>query len=110
MQTRAVAKYIGASPRKARLIVDAVRGMMVEDALATLRFMPSPTARLVVKAVKSAAANAENNFSMSSRELRIVGAYVDEARTLKRFRPRSRGRVSPIIKRGCHITIVVEED
>ena len=109
MQTRSVAKNIRVSPRKTRLIVDAIRGMMVEDALATLRFMRSPTARLVAKAVRSAAANAENNFFMSPDRLYIVEAYVDGARMLKRFRPRARGRVSPILKRGCHITIVVEE-
>ena len=110
MRTRAVAKHIRVSPRKARLIVDAIRGMKVEDALAALRFMPSPTAQLVAKVVHSAASNAENNFFMSSEGLRVVGASVDGARTLKRYRARARGRVSPILKRGCHITIEVEED
>ena len=109
METRAIAKGIRVSPRKVRLIVDAIRGRSVDEALATLRFMPSPTARLVAKVVKSAAANAENNFQASPRFLRVVGAQVDGARMLKRHRPRSRGRVSPILKRSSHITIVVEE-
>ena len=108
MEVRAVAKDTGISPRKLRLIVDIIRGKGVEEALTILKFTPSPNARVVAKVVKSAAANAENNFHMPP-ELKIVDIFVDEARTLKRFRPRARGRANPILKRSSHITVVVAE-
>ena len=104
-----MAKNTGVSPRKVRPLVDMIRGKKVDEALTTLRFMPTPTARVVAKAVKSAAANAENNLQMSPSELKIVSIYVDEARTMKRFRPRARGRASPILKRSSHITVIVAE-
>lgn len=110
MEVRATAKHIGISPRKVRLVLDNLRGRKVDEALAILRFMPTPSARTVAKVVKSAAANAENNFQMSPSELRIVDIFANEGRTLKRFRPRSRGRVSPILKRSSHITVVVKEE
>ncbi len=109
MEVRAVAKDTGVSPRKVRLLVDMIRGKKVAEALTTLRFAPTPTARLVTKVVKSAAANAENNFQMTPSDLKIVSIYVDEARTLKRFRPRARGRVGHILKRSSHITVIVAE-
>jgi len=109
MEVRAVAKDTGISPRKVRPLVDLVRGKNVEEALSILRFTPTPTARVVAKVVKSAAANAENNFQMSPSDLKIVSIFADEARTSKRFRPRSRGRVSPILKRSSHITVIVAE-
>jgi len=109
MEVRAVAKNPGVSPRKVRPLVDMIRGKKVDNALTMLRFAPTPTARVVAKVVKSAAANAENNFQMSPSDLKIVSIYVDEARTMKRFRPRSRGRVSPILKRSSHITVIVAE-
>jgi len=107
MEVRAVAKDTGVSPRKVRPLVDMVRGKKVEEALTVLRFMPSPTARVVAKVIKSAAANAENGFQISPSDLKIVRVFADEAQTLKRFRPRSRGRVSPILKRSSHITVIV---
>jgi large subunit ribosomal protein L22 len=112
MEVKAVAKDTGISPRKVRLLVDMVRGKKVDEALALLKFAPTPTARVVAKVVKSAAANAENNFQMSPSDLKIVSIFADEARTLKRFRPRSRGQASPILKRSSHITVIVagEED
>jgi len=109
MEVKAVAKDTGISPRKVRLLVDMVRGKKVDEALTMLRFTPTPTARVVAKVVKSAAANAENNFQMSPLDLKIVTIFADEARTLKRFRPRSRGRASPILKRSSHITVIVDE-
>jgi len=81
----------------------------VDEALTILKFTPSPTARVVAKVIKSAAANAESVFQMSSSDLKVVKIFADEARTLKRFRPRSRGRVSPILKRSSHITVIVAE-
>jgi large subunit ribosomal protein L22 len=112
MKVRAVSKDTGISPRKVRLLVDLVRGKKVDEALALLKFAPTPTARVVAKVVKSAVANAENNFQLSPSDLKIVTIFADEARTLKRFRPRSRGRTSPILKRSSHITVIVagEED
>lgn len=109
MEVKATAKYIRISPRKVRLVVDTVRGKKVDDALAILKFLPTPAAREVAKVVKSAAANAENNYQMSPSDLHIVKVYADEGPTLKRFRPRSHGRVSPVLKRSSHITVVVEE-
>jgi len=109
MEVRAVAKNTGVSPRKARLLIDMVRGKKVDEALTILKFVPSPTARVVAKVIKSAAANAENVFQMSSTNLRIVSISADEARTLKRFHARARGRVSPVLKRSSHITVIVGE-
>jgi len=109
MEVRAVAKNTGVSPRKVRPLVDMIRGKKVDNALTMLRFAPTPTARVVAKVVKSAAANAENNFQMSPSDLKIVSIYVDEARTMKRFRSAARGRVSPILKRSSHITVIVAE-
>jgi len=109
MEVRAIAKDTGISPRKVRRLVDMVRGKRVDEALAILKYTPTPTARLVAKAVKSAAANAENNFQMSPSELKIIRIMADEARTMKRFRPRARGRAAPILKRSSHITVVVTE-
>ena len=109
MEVRAVAKDTGISPRKVRPLVDMVRGNRVNEALTKLRFASSPVARVVAKTVKSAAANAENNFQMDPSDLRIVGIFADEARTLKRLRPRARGRANRILKRSSHITVVVAE-
>ena len=109
MEVRAVAKDTGISPRKVRPLVDMVRGKKVDEALTILNFAPTPTARVVAKAVKSAAANAENNFEMLPAELKVVKIFADEARTLKRFRPRARGRANRILKRSSHITVIVDE-
>ena len=75
-----------------------------------LKFTPTPNARIVAKTIKSAAANAENNYQMTPSDLRIVDIRADEARMLKRFRARSRGRASPILKRSSHITVIVAEE
>ena len=109
MEVRAITKDTGVSPRKVRLLVDMVRGKKVDEALTILKFAPTPNSQVVAKAVKSAAANAENNFQMSPSDLKIVSIFADEARPLKRYRPRARGRVSPIRKRSSHITVIVAE-
>ena len=109
MEVRAVAKNTGISPQKVRLLVDMVRGKKVDEALTMLKFALSPTARVVAKVVKSAAANAENNFQMVPQDLKIVNIFANEATTLKRFRPRARGRAGRILKRSSHITVVVAE-
>ncbi len=109
MEVRTVAKDTGISPRKVRPLIDIVRGKKVDEALNILRFTPTPTARVVAKVVKSAAANAENNFQMSPSDLKIVKVFADGARSLKRFRPRARGRANQILKRSSHITVIVAE-
>ncbi len=109
MEVSATAKYLPVSARKVRLVLDAVRGKRVEEAMIMLRFLPTPHARLVEKVVKSAAANAENNFALDTAELRIKRAFAGEARTLKRFKAKSRGRVAPILRRTAHVTVVVED-
>ena len=109
MEVKAVAKDTGISPRKVRPLVDMVRGKKVDEALTILKFTPTPTAQVVAKVVKSAAANAENNFQMAPSDLKILNIFADEARTLKRYRPRARGRISPILKRSSHITVIVDE-
>ena len=109
MEVRAVAKDTGISPRKVRLLANVVRGKMVSEALVLLQFMPSPVSKVVAKVVKSAAANAENNFQMTPSDLKVVSIFVDEALTLKRFRPAARGRAKRILKRSSHITVIVTE-
>ena len=109
MEVRAVAKDTGISPRKVRLLVDMVRGKKVDEALTILRFTPTPTARVVAKVVESAVANADNNFQMSPSGLKIVTVFANEGRTLKRFRPRARGRANQILKRSSHITVILDE-
>ncbi|MDO8673401.1 MAG: 50S ribosomal protein L22 [Dehalococcoidia bacterium] len=107
MEARATEKYIRTSPRKMRLIIDVVRGMKVDRALAVLKFMPSPAAKAVSKAVASAAASAENNYQMVPMDLHITTICVDEGPTLKRFRSAAHGRAHPILKRSSHITVSV---
>ena len=81
----------------------------MEEALNMLKFTPTPKAKFIAKLVRSAAANAENNFQMDPADLKIIRIFVDDATSLRRFRPRSRGRVSPIRKHSSHITVVVAE-
>ncbi len=109
MQVKSRAKDTGVSARKVRPLADMVRGKGVSEALVMLQFAPSPLARVVAKVVKSAVANAENNFQMTPSDLRVVGIFVDEAPTLKRFRPAARGRARRILKRSSHITVIVAE-
>ncbi len=109
MEVRAVARQLPVSPRKVRLITERLPGLSVDQALALLRYLPSPHARSVSKIVLSAAANAENNFNLDVDELVIKRAYADEGRTQRRFRARSRGRVSPLLKRSAHVTIILDE-
>ena len=110
MKVKAIAKDIGISPQKVRLVINMVRGRKVDEALNILSFSPTPTAKAVAKVIKSAAANAENNFQMPPTELRITDIFADQGHTLKRFRPQSRGRVSPILKRSSNITVFVTEE
>jgi large subunit ribosomal protein L22 len=109
MEVRAVAKYLRVSPRKARLVCDAVRGKDVREALAILQFLPQKSAGYVAKVVKSAAANAENNYDLDPDDLYVKRIFADDGPTMKRYRARARGRVNQILKRSCHITVIVED-
>ena len=109
METRAVAKYIRISPRKARLVADVVRGMDVETAITTLRFMPKKAARILRKVIESAVANADQNETIDVDTLYIKSIQIDGGPMLKRFRPRAMGRATRILKRTSHITVVVDE-
>ncbi len=106
---QAVAKQLGASQKRLKPLMDLVRGRDVDDAINTLRLLTSPWAKVVAKVVQSAAANAENNMLMDRETLRIVRITADQAKPLKRFRPRARGRMGRITKRSCHLTVVVDQ-
>ncbi len=110
MQATATARMIRVAPRKVRLLLDELRGKRVEDGLTLLRYSGVPSARVVAKVLASAAANAENNYNMSANDLHVVAAYAGPGPTLKRFKPRARGRVSPIMRRTSHITVVVGDN
>ena len=110
MEVRATAKDTGIPVGKVRPLVDIVRGKKVDEALTILKFTPTPKAKVVSNLVRSVAANAENNFQIDPADLRIVKIFADEARSLRRYRPRSRGRSSPIRKHSSHITVIVAEE
>lgn len=110
MEIQALTKYVRISPKKAREITRAIQGMPANEALERLRFIPRKSARLVAKTLKSAIANAENNAEISSDELIIFRALVEEGPALKRFRPAARGSAHPIRKRTSHIRIILAEE
>ncbi len=110
MEAKAVAKYARISSQKVRKIVSAVKGKPAELGLNILKFMPQKSAGLVEKVLKSAVANADQNENMDIDSLIIKNILVDQGPTLKRFRARARGRGSRILKRTCHITVIVAED
>lgn len=109
MEAKAVAKFIRISPRKARQVVDLIRGKSVGEAYAILKFMPHKGAEIVENVLKSAVANAEHNYNMNVDELYISQAFVDQGPSLKRFKPRAMGRADGIKKRTSHITVMVSE-
>ena len=109
MEAKAVARTVRIAPRKARLVIDLIRGKNAAEALAILQFTPRAGSPIIAKALKSAIANAEHNYEMDVNNLYISKAFVDEGPTLKRYRPRAQGRASQINKRTSHITIVVSE-
>lgn len=107
MEARAIARYIRVSPRKARVVVDQVRGKSVPEAREILQFTNRAVAEVVEKTLNSAVANAENLHHVRAESLVVKTAYVDEGPTLKRIRPRAKGSASRINKRTSHITIIV---
>ena len=108
-EVKATAKYIRIAPRKVRIVMNLVRGKSVADALAILKFTPKIGADDVEKVLRSAVANAENNFDMDVDRLFISSAFVDQGPTLKRIHPRSRGQAFKILKHTSHITVAVNE-
>lgn len=110
MEVSARAKQVRVSPRKVRLVLETLPGKRVNDVLNTLRFLTTPSARYVAKVVKSAAANAENNFQIAPEDLRVKAAWADEAPRYKRTRARARGRAARIVHRTSHINVIVEEE
>ena len=109
MEVSAKARRLRISAQKARLVADQVRGRPVADALDILNFSTKKGAVLVRKALESAIANAENNEGADIDELRVSEIYVDEGLTMKRFRPRAKGRADRIFKRTSHITVTVSD-
>lgn len=112
LEARAVQKHLRRSPRKVRLVADAVRGMQVDKAIKRLEFSKKGSALDVIKVIKSAAANLRNKFEdvrADDDSLYIKRIYVDEGVTLKRIQPAPRGRAHRINKRSCHITVIVAQ-
>lgn len=108
-EAKAHARYVRIAPRKARLVVDLIRGKSVGEAIAILRHTPKAASPIVEKLLNSAIANAEHNYQMNVERLYVTQAYVNQGPTMKRYRPRAQGRATPINKRTSHITLVVSE-
>ncbi|MCC5912593.1 MAG: 50S ribosomal protein L22 [Clostridiaceae bacterium] len=109
MEARAIAKFIRIAPRKAQQVVDLVRGKQIDEALAILKYTPKAAAPIVEKLVKSALANAENNYNMDRENLYVAEITANQGPTMKRFRPRAMGRATTIRKRTSHISVVLKE-
>lgn len=109
MEVSAKLKYINISPQKARLVADEIRGMSAEKATMLLNFSTQKAAGIIKKILDSAIANAEHNLGADVDELKVSTIFVDQGPTLKRFKARARGRGDRILKRTCHITIVVSD-
>ena len=106
---RAIAKNLGVSPSKVRIVLNLIRGKDYNLAVAMLKNMPNVGAEYAIKVLESAGANAENNLGMNKANLYVAECYADGAATLKRFQPVSKGRAHSIKKRTSHITIILDE-
>ena len=109
MEARAIAKYIRMSPTKVGVILDLIRGKNVNEAFAILQYTPREAAVAIKKVLKSAVANAENNFALNSDNLYVSDVFVGQGPTLKRFRPMDHGKAFKILKKTSHITVIVKE-
>ena len=109
MEVSATAKYVRMSPRRGRAIAREVAGLGIEEALAMLAFMPNRAAAAITKVVKSAVANAENNYALDRGALHVSTVTIDDGPSLRRFRAKARGRAGLYRKRSGHITVVVED-
>ncbi|MBI5190781.1 MAG: 50S ribosomal protein L22 [Nitrospirae bacterium] len=110
MESKAVVKFIRVTPRKARLVVDVIRGKRAGDALNILKFMPQHASKVVEKLLRSAIANAEQKNISDVDRLKITKAFVDQGPTMKRMMPRAMGRANIIKKRSSHITLVLGDE
>ena len=110
MEARAIAKTVRITPRKARLVVDLIRGKKIGEAYAILKNTDKKASEIIEKVLMSAVANADHNLNLDVDTLYVKEAFVNEGTTLKRFRARARGSASRINKRTSHITVVVAED
>lgn len=110
MEAKSIGRYLRVTPRKARYVLDTVRGKSASEALALLKFIPNEAARFIEKVLESAIANAEHNFAMDREVLKVSTAFVDQGPTMKRIQPRAMGRAFRILKRTSHITVAVSED
>jgi large subunit ribosomal protein L22 len=110
MKAHATARYVRQSPYKVRRVLDLVRGLPVEEARVVLEFTNRRATEPIMKTLNSDVSNAEHNLALDADELTVTEAFADEGPTLKRFRPRARGRATQIRKRTCHITIVVADE
>ena len=108
-EARAVAKWVRVSPRKARLVIDAIKGKRVSEALAMLRFIPNHAAELISKVVISAAANAQDGWGAGADELKVQNILADGGPSMKRVKPRAQGRAYRILKRTSHLTVILTE-
>lgn len=108
MEVRAQLRYLRLSPKKVRLVANLIRGMGTAEAISQLSVSAKRASRPLVKLVRSAIANAKNNFNLSEDALYIKTITVDQGPTLKRFMPRAHGRASPIRKRTCHVTLILD--
>jgi large subunit ribosomal protein L22 len=108
-EVKAIARYVPISPQKVRLVVDQIRGQDVEETMEKLRFMPQRAAEPVAKVLRSAVANAEENYGLSREDLYVSEAYVDGAPMRKWRRFGARGRFKPVLRRSSHITVILEE-
>ena len=109
IEVHAIARDVRMSPRKVRLVGDAIKGKALGEALSLLRFMPYRACLAIAKAVRSASANAENNLDMEPSNLYVVRVIADPGKTLRRFRAKARGRAGSLHKRSSHITVIVAE-
>ncbi|MBW1971336.1 MAG: 50S ribosomal protein L22 [Deltaproteobacteria bacterium] len=109
MESQAKVKYVRIAPRKARLVADLIRGQTVNSALGTLIYTKKAAAKVIIKLLKSAVANASSQSNVDVDKLFIKKIFVDSGPTLKRFIPRAMGRATRIRKRTCHITVVLDE-
>lgn len=109
MEAKAIARYVRMSPMKVGVVLDLIRGKNVNEAFAILQYTPKDAAAVIIKVLKSAVANAENNMNLDNARLFVAEAYAGPGPTLKRFRPHAQGRAFSIKKRTTHITVVVKE-
>lgn len=110
VEPKAILKNFRMSPQKVREVVRQIQGMNALEAVAVLKFVPRKSARAVLKTLESAIANAQNNHDMRGDRLRVKEAHAQTARSLRRFQPKARGSAGPIIKRSCHIKIVLTSE